>query len=410
MHASELARQGRWVEHERIGILDSLIPPEGITLPPENLTINSLSTKFEVHIVEGVEGVGKLIDETYPHLTGVFPDSLAIKVTASPTGETAEVLYFVNSGALGQETIIRETQVAARETSLPIVLGLGWVERDGQRLLRLHTEPASGRETAMVMPNYLPASDFSRVIASPMLGPSRRWQIMEQAVQRLWVYKTALPAGEELRYGGADGTRRLIEQTQQRALTWGPSPSLTALRSSELLSARLDRVFTKPRMRGFLGVEAIEGKVGDQHGDPRLFDNASLLAAADGRMLTVIRDPVRLFQTGRGGLERGWTNFHLSHDLLQLGLLLARPFVDPEYLDLFLYGLEAYERLSYATDGNIIGRPAREQLFGIGLAYGSLVEILVRNYHHDQGPGPTVTTYWRSIESLARTDFLGWRG
>jgi hypothetical protein len=385
-------------------LLTSILPPEGLQLPKENRTITTLSTRFEIHIIDGVSGVSDELSIRYPNLAGAFPDSLVIKQCgAEPEG------YFVHSGTVGQETLIRETDVALREESIPIVLGLGWLEKRTDGGGRLFHTPGEGREAVMVMPKYAENTTFETAVSKTASGGTERTAIMTTAVDRLLALKRPFQASEALSVGDVYGMMRLVNPTYARALTWGPKTSAEGLRASERFEEEYRLFINEGEMRTFLAMEAIEGGVGDQHGDPRPFDNANILQDMQGRPVTVIRDPARLYQSGEGGLPPGWTNFHLSHDYLQLGLLLARSFVDGRYQDLFRYGVEAYSNIAPSPRSRLVGDARRERFFGLGLAYGALVEIIVRGYHGDVGTGPTIDEYWSAIERLAESRFQEWK-
>jgi len=206
------------------------------------------------------------------------------------------------------------------------------------------------------------------------------------------------------------GTRALIDETLDRALNWrreqwGVDPSQEAKDAHRVFKVAFNEWIEDSDTGQFLQLENERGAFGDQHGDPRLFDNASIVRRLNGSPVTIIRDPVRLFLRDR----QDWSNFHLCHDLLQLGCLLARPFTDPKHRDLFRYGFEAYERMSRASSSNILGDQMREKLFGIGLAYGPQVEIVVRGYVNDEGAGPVIDDYWRIDQWLSESNFLGWK-
>lgn len=391
-------------EHSPLShLLSRLVPPHGLEIPEKNRTVTSLSTQFEVHIIDGIAGASEAISGHFPDLSGVFPDSLVIKrCSVEPDG------FFVHSGRYGQETLIRETEVALREKVVPVVLGLGWLEKLADGRSRLFYTPGRHREAVMVMPKYSQSSDFERVVSDWTLTDVERRGIMRGAVVRMLALKKPLSADVALLVGDSYGTGRLVEQTLERALTWGPELSFESRQASELFAQSYRKLKDDGSMRTFMAIEAVEGGVGDQHGDPRPFDNASVIRDIYGLPVTVIRDPVRLYQTGKGGLEPGWTNFHLSHDYMQLGLLLARSFVDEQHQDLFRYGIEAYSDLAPSPRNQLIGDRRREALVGLGIAYGILVEIVVRGYRNDSGPGPVIDDYWRVIGGLSESNFLSW--
>lgn len=385
-------------------LLPAILPSEGLQLPEENRTVTSLSTRFEVHIIDNIPGVADTISARYPHFADAFPDILVIKTCSREAGG-----YFVHSGNLGQETLIRETEVALREGAVPIVLGLGWMGRAADGSQRLYGSPGKGREAVMAMAEYSEERNFERVVEDPSLGGAEQQGIMHSAVVRMLSLKQSLTAEAALRAGDVLGTQRLIEQTLERAKNWGPEMSPTSLRASEQFEMGYRELMNDAGMRAFISMEAAEGGVGDQHGDPRPFDNASILRDIYGFPTTVIRDPVRLYQTGEGGLPPGWTNFHLSHDYLQLGLLLGRAFTDERHHDLFRYGIQSYMNLAPSPRNQLIGDERREKYVGLGIAYDALVEIVVRGYSGDVGTGPTIEEYWLVNEELARSDFRGWK-
>lgn len=382
-------------------LIPNFVPVSGMDLPERNRTLTSPSTEFEVHIIEGVPGVSRMIDQHYPKFAGVFPDALALKLCG-----TQENKHFINVGEVGQETIRKETAVALRDKEVPIVLGLGWVERDTGGRMTLFAQPASGREAAMVMAKYDVKTDFATVVDAPLPAGERR-EIMEQAVIRMRALKVPMAAEDAQSFDAVIDTRALIDETLDRAFRWreeqwGIPPTQTAVEAHEAFNEAFASWIDASESKQFLHDEQARGAFGDQHGDPRLFDNASVLRRLNGEVVTVIRDPVRLFLLGK----QRWSQFHLCHDDLQLGCLLARPLTDAKHHDLFWYGFEAHERLAGAP---IVGDHRRERLFGIGLAYGALVEIVVRGYGNDAGPGPFIDDYWRVIDGLAESDFLGWK-
>ena len=385
-------------------LLPFILPPEGLQLPEENRTITTLSTRFEVHIIDGVPGITDVLSARYPDLAGAFPDSLVIKQCGTEPGG-----YFVHSGTVGQETLIRETDVALREKTIPIVLGLGWLEKRTDGRGRLFYTSGVGREAVMVMPKYAEDTTFETAVSKTGSGGTERTAIMTTAVDRLLALKRPFQASEALSVGDVYGMMRLVNPTYARALTWGPKTSAEGLRASERFEEEYRLFINAGEMRTFLAMEAIEGGVGDQHGDPRPFDNSNVIRNVFGQAITVIRDPARLHQTGEGGLAPGWTNFHLSHDYLQLGQLLARSYVDERYRDLFRFGIQAYMNQAPAPRSQLVGDERRERFVGLGIAYGALVEIIVRGYHEDVGTGPTIDEYWSAIEGLAESRFLGWK-
>jgi len=385
-------------------IVPRIVPSEGMELPEKNRTLTSPSTEFEVHIIEDVPGVSQSVSQFYPEFEGVFPDSLVLKICGTLANE-----FFINGGEIGQESIRRETSVALRDQRVPIVLGLGWVKREEGGRMALFPQPADGREAAMVMCNYVDETAFGAVVEAPLSSAERR-EIMEQSVKRMLALKVPMSAEDARSFDPVVGTRALIGETLDRAFNWrreqwGVDPSQEAKEAHRIFKVAFSEWIEDSDTRQFLQLENERGAFGDQHGDPRLFDNASIVRRSNGSPVTIIRDPVRLFLRDR----QDWSNFHLCHDLLQLGCLLARPFTDPKHRDLFRYGFEAYERMSRASSSNILGDQMREKLFGIGLAYGPQVEIVVRGYVNDEGAGPVIDDYWRIDRWLSESNFLGWK-
>ena len=395
-------------------LVPALVPATGLELtgdikrsPPTN------STKFELLFVNGLPGLADHISKCHPEMAGVFGNEIVLKIPGSAEDEN-----FGNIGAKARESLEKEAEADRRQEKIGMssTLGMTWV-KEGKEGIKLYPDKVEGAVRAKVMPKFRPEHEFAAVVKQEMSLNDKK-SLMEQAVTRLMAIKAEIPEEEARVYGGLLGTDNLITETAERAIDWSQYPVPEEVRDSRkdsqsILLQMLNQLMRKPEAEQFFENGVVNGEVGDQHGDSRPFDNAFVVKDKNGKSVFIWSDPARLWinQFNR------WSTFHLTHDHLQLGLLLARSYTDQQHHDWFKIGLEAFfknkNEISPETQlgPNWLGKikETEKQVIGLGLAYGMLVEIIVLNYGGDKSPhGPKVNDYWKSIRELSESQFLGW--
>jgi len=408
-------------------LVEELIPDEGLSLDIRE-EIHTVSTGFRILKTEPSSSFSAFLGKNYPKVSDAFSGEIVLK----SCGKT-EHSFFHNDGPIGEMTLAMETDVDLRQSSvgMPSSFGVAYMSasRGPRRQAVLTSSRVRGSEPCVVMPQFPVGSSLSEMYTSFTPSSTAEQEIARTLLKRLFSMKRPVSQDVAETYGSVPATLGLIrDERMQRFEFEDPLFSEQA----RVVNRALERALLGQEMGVFLADEIRAGRVGEQHGDARAFDNLHFVRRKDGGIEAFIRDPVRLSRKTSGGpkLMREW---FVTHDDLQAGMLIGGPFVQERFHGFVRNLITAYMD-SDPQNRAILTNPLRSQLFGLGIAYGVSIDLAVANYHRrdlehrldtlrhsDSGRGTEeidaqfnervrlMDRYWDSLAFLAETDFVGWK-
>jgi hypothetical protein len=362
--------------NSEVALTEALIPPAGLELSVEKSWRTS-STGFRVTWTDPTPVFEEFISKNFPSLEGSFPRGIVLK-----SCDKVPHIAIVNHGEIGESTLRMETEVDLRqwqhETRMPSCFGIAhgvYQATEGNQpvQVQLLRKPLEGCQQVVVMPRFPEDSSLVAGYRLGIIGEGNESDIASQLIGRLFSMRRGVSQEAAARYGSSQATLELIRDARMRRFE---RDSLFG-DYAELVNQALEDLFDDSEMESLLLQEIAEGRIGEQHGDARPYDNLHFVLRKDGGVEAFIRDPVRLSMLVKGKPQLMETWF-ITHDDLQIGMMVGGCLPNSQHRWFVKSVVDAYYNW-HLGNAAIYKDPARARLFGASLVYGLTVEQHVLN-------------------------------